>query len=70
MVEGGARIVGSFLAAPKKIVDTLIITVSPILVGSDGVGYQCKYPVFDLSDSKKQTRLREVHTDLRATFKL
>jgi 2,5-diamino-6-(ribosylamino)-4(3H)-pyrimidinone 5'-phosphate reductase len=57
MVEGGARIIGSFCAAPENIIDALIITVAPILVGSDGVGYQC---VLDLSDSKKQ----EVHTEL------
>jgi 2,5-diamino-6-(ribosylamino)-4(3H)-pyrimidinone 5'-phosphate reductase len=64
MVEGGARIIGSFFAASGKIVDALIITVAPILVGSDGVGYQCKYPVFDLGDSKKQASFKEVHTEL------
>ena len=64
MVEGGARIIGSFFAAPEKIVDTLIITVAPILVGSDGVGYQCKYPVFGLSGSKKLASFKEVHTEL------
>ena len=64
MVEGGARIIGSFFAVPEKIVDALIITVAPILVGSDGVGYQCKYPVLDLSDSKKQASFKEVHTEL------
>ena len=56
MVEGGARIIGSFLVSPEKIVDALIITVAPILVGSDGVGY--------LSDSKKQASFKEVHTEL------
>ena len=64
MVEGGARIIGSFFAAPEKIVDALIITIAPVLVGSDGVGYQCRHPVFDLSDSKKQASFREVHTEL------
>jgi len=44
MVEGGARIIASFFAAPEKIVDALIITVAPLLVGSDGVGYQCNEP--------------------------
>lgn len=58
MVEGGARIIASFFAAPEKIVDALIITIAPILVGSDGVGYQC------ISDSKKQTSFKEVHTEL------
>lgn len=56
MVEGGASVIRSFLAAsiPAKsehsqdagtehanasVVDTLIITVSPVLVGKDGVSY-------------------------------
>ena len=64
MVEGGARIIESFFTVPEKIVDALIITVAPILVGSDGVGYQCKYPVLDLCDSKKQVSFKEVHTEL------
>lgn len=64
MVEGGACIIESFFAARERIVDTLIITVAPVLVGSDGVGYQCKYPVLELSDSKKQARFKEVHTEL------
>ena len=60
MVEGGASIIGSFFAVPEKIIDALIITVAPVLVGSDSVGYECKY---DLSDSKK-ARFKEVHTEL------
>ena len=64
MVEGGARIIGSFFASPEKIVDSLIITVAPILVGSDGVGYQCKHPVLDLNGSKKQASFAGVHTEL------
>jgi 2,5-diamino-6-(ribosylamino)-4(3H)-pyrimidinone 5'-phosphate reductase len=63
MVEGGARIIGSFFASPEKIVDTLVITVAPVLVGSNGVGYQCKYSVFEL-DSKKPAGFKEVHTEL------
>lgn len=49
MVEGGARIIQSFLAASGDpisetsrgagAVDTIIVTVAPTLVGSDGVGY-------------------------------
>jgi 2,5-diamino-6-(ribosylamino)-4(3H)-pyrimidinone 5'-phosphate reductase len=44
MVEGGAAIVGSFLAEsarakPNTIIDTLIITIAPTLVGNEGVGY-------------------------------
>jgi len=64
MVEGGARIIGSFFSSPQKIIDTLIITVASVLVGSDGVGYQCKYPVLELGDSKKLAGFKEVHTEL------
>ncbi|KAI0363152.1 bacterial bifunctional deaminase-reductase [Pilatotrama ljubarskyi] len=49
MVEGGARVIRSFLSAAgtptsthpdsKKTVDALVITVAPTLVGSAGVGY-------------------------------
>lgn len=44
MVEGGATIIGSFLAEPactkpNTIIDTLIITIAPTLIGNDGVGY-------------------------------
>jgi 2,5-diamino-6-(ribosylamino)-4(3H)-pyrimidinone 5'-phosphate reductase len=38
MVEGGARVIQLFLTA-GHLVDTLIITTAPVLVGSDGVGY-------------------------------
>lgn len=37
MVEGGARIIQSFLA--ERLVDALIVTTAPVLVGGDGVGY-------------------------------
>ncbi|KPV78690.1 uncharacterized protein RHOBADRAFT_41233 [Rhodotorula graminis WP1] len=38
MVEGGARIIASCLAAPPPgIVDLVIVTVAPVLVGEDGV---------------------------------
>jgi 2,5-diamino-6-(ribosylamino)-4(3H)-pyrimidinone 5'-phosphate reductase len=40
MVEGGARIIQSFLsAASGHLVDALIVTTAPILVGCEGVGY-------------------------------
>ncbi|KAG2084846.1 dihydrofolate reductase-like domain-containing protein [Suillus cothurnatus] len=47
MVEGGATIIGSFLAEaarskPNTIIDTLIITIAPTLIGDDGVGYDKK----------------------------
>lgn len=47
MVEGGASIIESFLAEASlhstqnkaSIVDTIIVTVAPTFVGSDGIGY-------------------------------
>ena len=50
MVEGGASVIGSFLAAAsspqstkngaqRSIVDTVIVTVAPTFVGDDGIGY-------------------------------
>ncbi|KAF8078983.1 dihydrofolate reductase-like domain-containing protein [Lyophyllum atratum] len=42
MVEGGARIIASFFAeAPsgRSVIDSLIVTVAPTLVGTEGVGY-------------------------------
>ena len=42
MVEGGARVIQSFLAAEAAhhgCIDMVVITVSPTLVGDDGVGY-------------------------------
>lgn len=47
MVEGGARVIRSFLsgaqrsadAGTQKAVDALVVTVAPTLVGSAGVGY-------------------------------
>lgn len=38
MVEGGARVIQSFLAA-QNAVNTLIVTVAPTIVGNAGVGY-------------------------------
>lgn len=47
MVEGGASVIGTFMSQASQpcypgespVVDTLIITVAPTLVGSDGMGY-------------------------------
>lgn len=47
MVEGGASVIGTFLNQASQprypeespVVDTLIITVAPTLVGDDGLGY-------------------------------
>jgi len=37
MVEGGARVIQSFLS--ERLVDSLIVTTAPVLVGRDGLGY-------------------------------
>lgn len=47
MVEGGATVIGTFInqgSQPRypgesPVVDTLIVTVAPTLVGDDGLGY-------------------------------
>lgn len=47
MVEGGASVIGTFInqvSQPRypgesPVVDTLIVTVTPTLVGDDGLGY-------------------------------
>lgn len=47
MVEGGASVIGTFMnqaSQPRHpgespVVDTLIVTVAPTLVGDDGLGY-------------------------------
>jgi len=38
MVEGGSRVISSFLTCPKNVVDLVIITIAPVMVGEDGVG--------------------------------
>ena len=38
IVEGGARVIQSFLAS-RHLVDSMIVTIAPVLVGRDGVGY-------------------------------
>lgn len=42
MVEGGARVIHSFLQAnlSTPLVDSLIVTVAPTLVGSSGIPYE------------------------------
>ena len=47
MVEGGARIIDSFLQA--ALVHTLIITVAPTLVGADGIAYSTPIAVCPFS---------------------
>jgi 2,5-diamino-6-(ribosylamino)-4(3H)-pyrimidinone 5'-phosphate reductase len=61
MVEGGARVIQSFLAestskeghsASTRVVDSVIVTVAPVFVGDDGVGYGA-----NVSSSTVSTRL-------------
>ncbi|KAF5352431.1 hypothetical protein D9756_005926 [Leucocoprinus leucothites] len=46
MVEGGARIINSFLQASLStpLIDALIVTVAPTLIGTDGVSYSSAIP--------------------------
>ena len=41
MAEGGARVIQSFLATPNS-VNTIIVTVAPVFVGVQGIGYELK----------------------------
>ncbi|KAF9021520.1 bacterial bifunctional deaminase-reductase [Hymenopellis radicata] len=38
MVEGGARVIASFFAHPE-VINTIIVTVAPKFVGTQGIGY-------------------------------
>ncbi len=38
MVEGGARVIASFFAHPE-VINTIIVTVAPKFVGTEGIGY-------------------------------
>jgi len=38
MVEGGARVIQSFLAS-RHLVDSTIVTIAPVFLGRDSVGY-------------------------------
>ncbi|KAI0734378.1 bacterial bifunctional deaminase-reductase [Fomitopsis betulina] len=62
MVEGGARVIQSFLATEASChgcIDMVIITVAPTLVGDDGVGYGAT-----LLSSDSLPNLRHVKTEL------
>ncbi|CAA7264850.1 unnamed protein product [Cyclocybe aegerita] len=59
MVEGGARIIASFLSEP--VVDALIVTIAPVLVGDAGVGYQS--PTFLSNNGELKARFKDVHTE-------
>ncbi|KJA28424.1 hypothetical protein HYPSUDRAFT_51236 [Hypholoma sublateritium FD-334 SS-4] len=59
MVEGGARIIASFLA--ESVVDALIVTVAPVLVGEAGVGYQ--YPTSLSENGDVLPKFKAIHTE-------
>ena len=60
MVEGGARIIGSFLK--EGTVNALIITIAPVFVGEAGVGYQ--YPTLRSESGGLVARYKELHTEV------
>jgi 2,5-diamino-6-(ribosylamino)-4(3H)-pyrimidinone 5'-phosphate reductase len=60
MVEGGAKIIGSFLS--EGTVDALIITIAPVFVGEAGVGYH--YPTMVSESGELVARFKEAHTEL------
>jgi riboflavin biosynthesis pyrimidine reductase len=55
MVEGGARVINSFLAYPT-LVRRIIVTVAPVFVGKDGVGYGIQNKVRCSRRSMRRTR--------------
>lgn len=59
MVEGGARIITSFLA--ESVVDALIVTIAPVLVGEAGVGYQ--YPTSLSENGDIVPKFTDIHTE-------
>jgi len=60
MVEGGAKVIGSFMR--EATVDALIITIAPVFLGEAGVGYQ--YPTMVSEGGELVARFKEVHTEL------
>jgi len=40
MVEGGAKVIGTFLEGASRMVDTVIMTIAPGIVGKEGTGYE------------------------------
>ncbi|TFK41816.1 dihydrofolate reductase-like domain-containing protein [Crucibulum laeve] len=39
MIEGGARVIGSFFKQTPPVVDNIVVTVAPIFVGEKGISY-------------------------------
>ncbi|KAF8846129.1 bacterial bifunctional deaminase-reductase [Paxillus ammoniavirescens] len=65
MVEGGATVIKAFLNQASQrntetppVVDTLIVTVAPTLVGDEGVGYKVGFSGRELNDIPKFTHVR------------
>lgn len=55
MVEGGAKIIQSFLADSQKLVNQLIVTIAPTFIGSGGVSATSDRDRLDLP------KLQQVH---------
>lgn len=67
MVEGGARVINSFLQAnlsTTPLVDSLIVTVAPTFVGSTGVAYETT------TDSEGVKKCNPISPNLNFTFTL
>ncbi|KIJ66193.1 hypothetical protein HYDPIDRAFT_174362 [Hydnomerulius pinastri MD-312] len=66
MVEGGATVIRAFLSQASKphnletppVVDTLIVTVAPKLVGDDGIGYKVDFTAGQLNSIPQFTHVR------------
>jgi len=70
MVEGGASIIESFIAESKfseAVIDSLVVTVAPILVGAQGIGYSVPLTNHNLK-SMKYTRTEAVGNDTVVMF--
>lgn len=71
MVEGGARVIQSFLAAnsagedpASRVIDTVVVTVAPVMVGDDGIGYGANVSSSVVSTLRRAGHFRLLLADL------
>jgi 2,5-diamino-6-(ribosylamino)-4(3H)-pyrimidinone 5'-phosphate reductase len=69
MVEGGAKVIKSFLAESESVVNTVIVTVAPIFVGQHGIGYELEQVSFEFfsgefADIFKIPRCKHIRTEM------
>ncbi|CDU24273.1 related to RIB7-HTP reductase [Sporisorium scitamineum] len=50
MVEGGAAVIDSLMQQPR-LIDALIVTIAPVVVGADGFGFTAKLPDASKADA-------------------